>query len=551
MKIDNVVKENCDGHDLRSMIIMATHALELNCELVNALNVFPVPDGDTGTNMLLTMKTTIEKSALILTTRADVMAESIAKSTLFGARGNSGVILSQFFKGFAEGLKGNHTFNGADFAKALSNASTWAYKAVGKPVEGTILTVIREASIAAIKASESGYKLNKVCEFARDASKLTLSKTPTLLPVLSQAGVVDAGGQGLCFILDGFLAFLNDMSVDLKATKPEKAMISAQSNVGIVNDEFLVATEDDIYGYCINFAISGETLNADTIKACLINMADSVVVIGDQSMVKVHAHNEDPGALLTFGISLGTISQIKIDNMDEQHQVYLQSQSNTVVDELPIAVLAIGVGDGIKELFLGSGASKFLLSGDLMNPSTKEILLAIDEIHSNNIIVLPNNTNIVLAVKQASELSDKLVRIVDTNSIPQGLAATLAFNIEDNLTKNLAQMRNACNSIWSGQITRASRSAKMGKISIQAGQIIGLLEKKLLAVGDDPDKVLLELLRMCDLSEAELITIILGQESDDEKNNELKKSINEMDPDIQVELIAGGQPRYYYLISIE
>ena len=547
-----VIKEHCDGHDLRMMLASATRLLERNYQAVNALNVFPVPDGDTGINMLLTMKDTLKKIEESPSGSASETANAMAKGALLGARGNSGVILSQFLRGLAEGLQGRERFNGQDLALALQEATKWAYKSVGQPVEGTILTVIREAAEAASQSCEGEGTLVEVCEAARDACKRAVANSPTLLAVLREAGVVDAGGQGLCFIVEGFLSYLKGEDIDSLHLNVEEPLGVDAPFSSTVSREFLEMTEDEIYGYCTQFAILGEGLDPDSFREKVSSMARSTVVIGDEKMIKIHAHTEDPGMLLTFGVSHGTLAQIKIDNMDEQHQGYMaERREETRVEQLSIALVAMASGKGLEELFAGNGASAVVRGGDTMNPSTQEMLLAIEGVPSQNVIVLPNNRNVVLSAKQAAELSGKSVKVVPTESIPQGIGALLAFNVEDGLEQNVARMEKTRESIRTGEVTTAIRSATMDGRPVREGQVIGLLDRKLVTLGDFPQQVLIELLANANLSGGDLVTVFWGDGMDEDGGQEVLSSIARKFPDVEAEVVYGGQPYYHYIVSLE
>ena len=544
-----IEKEHCNGHDLRRMLAASALMLEGNVEVLNALNVFPVPDGDTGTNMLLTMKAVTEEANRSPSTSAGEMAAAVAKGALLGARGNSGVILSQFFRGLSEGLKGKEQFNGLELAQALQEATKWAYKAVSEPVEGTMLTVIREATQAATERGATGGNLLEVCLAARDACKATVARTPTLLAVLREAGVVDAGGQGLCFIVEGFLSYLQgEDTADLKLEVEQP--VGVEAGTGIVDQDFLTATEEEIYGYCTQFLIQGENLDPDAIRGKMASMAGSTVVIGDETMVKVHVHADDPGVLLSLALPYGSLAQIKIDNMDEQHQQYLAARRQEV-KELPIAVVSVASGPGLENLFSGNGAAAIVPGGDTMNPSTQEILQAAEAVPSRSVIILPNNRNILAAAQQACELSKKSLRVVPTQSIPQGVSAILAFNPEVDLDENLHRMEKARTAVRTGEITTAVRAAKMGGVSVQKGQIIGLLERELVAAGDDPQKVLMELLRKASVSQGDLVTLYWGSSLVQHSGEQAAAEVAATFSGVEVEAVNGGQPYYHYLVSIE
>ncbi|MFH1560296.1 MAG: DAK2 domain-containing protein [Chloroflexota bacterium] len=533
-----------NAEELRRIIFQGSRALEAKVEAINALNVFPVPDGDTGTNMLLTMKAVEEEVAKATDIPSSQLVATMARGALLGARGNSGVILAQFFQGLAKGLVGKDEFDCQALALALAEASTAAYKAVGNPVEGTMLTVIREISEATQSTSQTDVlELWEImCQVARES----VARTPTLLPVLREAGVVDAGGQGLSVLLEGALRGLRGEELEgIELTAPE--LDTGQHGV---SEAFIEATEEELYGYCTQFLLEGEGLDADAMREQMQSMASSTMVIGEDTMVKVHVHTPDPGPVLSYAVARGTLSQVSIVNMDEQHQEFAAARRREQKVK-PVGVLAVASGQGLMDVFLDSGASAVLSGGDTMNPSTKEILDAADGIAAERIIVLPNNPNIVPVAGQASSLSSRPIEVVPSKSIPQGIAALLAFNPQQEFEANVAAMTQSISQVVSGAICTAQRAAELGGVKVAEGQVMGLLERQMVVAGDDRTAVLLELVAKCEPVDGSLITLYWGADTGEEEADEAAVMVHSRFPGVEVEVVFGGQPHYNYFVSVE
>ena len=594
-----------DGDDLRKAFEVATHCLERQRDGINALNVFPVPDGDTGTNMLLTMRSVNEESFQAPGSSAGAVMDAMAHGALLGARGNSGVILSQFFYGLAQGLRGKDQFNGDDLAQALMLASRAAYSSVSKPVDGTMLTVIRELSLAASRYVESrgGFSDARcVWRAALEAAKEALAKTPLQLSVLREAGVVDAGGQGIVTLLEGACCYLAGDNVDdltLELCVPyspgessgDVSMIVASGQLeGLpaVQEEYLAAIEDELYGYCTQLLIEGQGLDVDRIRKELSAMAESTVVVGDDSLVKVHAHVHDPGPVISYAVSLGMIGQVSIDNIDQQHREFAaihRGQPQTLdapsddVSAMPkrvaTAVVAVVWGEGFVRLFQGLGCETVVTGGQTMNPSTQELLNAARDTGAMEVILLPNNPKIVPAARQAASIADGCVgqpsegvegsaqglklHVVPSCTIPQGVAALLAFNPEAPLDGNLKSMEGALTMVSTIEVTRAVRPATLGGLAVEEGQYIGLVEGKLVAAADSALSALEQALSKAMTIEGshlkssrhELLTLYSGGEVQEAQATAAAEQLKESVPGVEVEVVYGGQPYYHYIASLE
>jgi DAK2 domain fusion protein YloV len=549
-------RQRIGGDDLHEMIAAATRLFEHNVETIDALNVYPVPDGDTGTNMVLTLRDAMKGLEAVRGAGLGVVAGKLAEAAELGARGNSGLILSQFFKGMALELGGTSDCGVAEFAMSLQRAREQAYRAVGRPVEGTMLTVISRVAQAAQRCAEAGSTVpqmfDAICEAAREAVALT----PTLLPVLREAGVVDAGGQGLSVILEGARRYVaGEESGDMEVPVP--APIGVAEHAGTVTSRFLEAADQEAYGYCTQFVVQGQDLDADAIREQMATVAQSTVVVGGGDAVNIHVHAFDPGPVVSFGASLGTLSQVKIQSMDEQRRQYSAARRQEVApapdgaEAAQVAVVAVAWGDGLERVFTELGAAGIVRAGDTMNPSVQEILSTVEGAPSNAVIVLPNNRNIVQTARQAVELSRKRVKVVPTTTIPQGVAAMLALNPERDLDANAADMEGAMASIRTGGVCTAVRAAEVDGVSVERGQIIGLLEREVAAAGDSPNEVLLSLLRAADVAEGDLVTLYWGSELTEGDADEAGRAVKAAFPGAEVEVVRGGQPHYHYILSIE
>ena len=536
------------GKDLRDMFAAGSGWLEKSVAEINAINVFPVPDGDTGTNMLLTLRSVIEEADRAADMKVATMAKAMSHGALLGARGNSGVILSQIFRGFAKGFDGKDNFNGADWAKAFTQAAKTAREGLSNPVEGTILTVVGDAAkIAQQCAEKKPDDLVGIMEAAVKEASESVARTPYLLPVLLEAGVVDAGGQGLYVLLDGALRFLKGELDDLQFRKPQ--MVSA--NITPSKSINISASEEEVaYGYCTNFLMEGKNLDPEKIKHKLEGKGLSLVVAGDEMAVRVHIHSYDPGGILAYATTLGTLHQIQIQNMDDQHMGFKEMQRQKALTP-DVAVVAVAFGEGMIKVFESLGAV-IVRGGQTMNPSVKEILAAVEAMDAKKIILLPNNKNIILTASQIKELTQKEVEVIPTRTLPQGITALLTFNYESSLQENIEAMTEASKAVKSVEITSAARSTQIKGMKIKQGQAIAIIDDtELVAAGDNVPEVLLSGLDKAGLESAELVTIYYGADIKQEKAEEVMRQLKEKLPGKQIELVSGGQPHYFYIVSIE
>ena len=552
-------KQLLDGADLRDMFAASVRLFEGHVDEVNALNVFPVPDGDTGTNMLLTLREVVKATDSADVTCAGEMASVMARGSLMGARGNSGVILSQFFKGLAQGLEGISEFGASHLAMALQRASEQARTAVGEPVEGTMLTVMRDVAAAGADSAGSGDRVASLFDAVCEAARATVARTPTMLSVLREAGVVDAGGYGFYLMLEGarrYLAGAETGSDRVEVPEPIGVLAGPRGATGEVSATFLAAADRLAYGYCTQFLVEGRGLNPDAVRNAIVSMAESVVVVGDESLVKVHAHAADPAPITGYGESLGTVSQVSVVSMDEQHREYSRIRREVAgtegrrADSVGVAVVAVVLGHGLEGVFRELGAS-VLRAGDTMNPSVQEIVDAIEYAPSNEVLVLPNNKNVAPAAVQAAGLTEKTVRVVPSTSLPQGVAALLAFNPEDEMEASASSMEQALATVRTGEVTRAVRPTVLNGVPVDEGQLIGLVERQLVVAGDDPCEVLLAVLSRAEVSEGDLVTLYWGDSVDIEDAREAGQSVADAFPAAELELVRGDQPHYDYIVSIE
>ena len=536
-----------NGQDLREMFAAATTWLEKSAPDIDAMNVYPVPDGDTGTNMLLTMRSVIEEAYRAPDHSASAVAEAMAKGALMGARGNSGVILSQFWRGLAQGLKDKESFTSRDLAEALRQATTVAYKGLSHPVEGTILTVIKDVARAAQDqvANDNNDIASVVAAMVKEANE-SVANTPNLLNVLREAGVVDAGGQGLYTILEGALHYLRGEVEQIQFRKPQMIV----SDIHAAKMPEMIAAEEVPYGYCTEFMLKGEQLDPDKLRKKLDKKGESLIVVGDESAVRIHIHTLEPGNVIKYATSLGTMHQVSIRNMDEQHRDYLEMQKERM-PEVDIAIVAVASGEGLAEVFSSLGTAAVVPGGQTMNPSTKDLLEVVESVPSDKVIILPNNKNIVATANQVQSLTKKTVKVIPTETIPQGVAAILAFDYESDLKTNTGLMSRAKSTVKSVEITRAVRSTKIGEFDIKKKQAIGLLEGELVAVGDKPNKVLQDVLAKLKLDVAEVITIYHGADTEPAEAEQVSSAILQKHPHLQIEVVNGGQPYYNYIVSIE
>ena len=542
-----------DAQDFRQLILAGAGCLEANADAINALNVFPVPDGDTGINMLLTLRAaTSAEVPDAASATVGSMSSAIARGALLGARGNSGVIFSQFMKGLAGGLADCERADGAAFATALQAAADAGYQAVGNPVEGTMLSVMRAAA-EAVHPPDGTADGRDVLRAAYEAAERALAYTPEQLPVLKQAGVVDAGGQGVVAFLAGMVNFVSEEPIVLRITAPEGGLESAAANV---SHEFLEHTEEEMYGYCTQFVVQGEGLDPDVVRERVMAMAASTVVVGDDRIVRVHAHAEDPGPLLSIGAALGALDQINIQNMDLQHQEFMSlhgygEDTPEQTEATELAVIPVAPGDGIARVFRSLGAASTVSGGQTMNPSAADIIAAVQKTNAAFTIVLPNNKNIVLAAEQAAELSDTPIAVVPSRNVAQGMAAMLAFNPDLTGEENADAMRGALGSVRSGEVTTAVRSTTIDGVDVEEGQAIAILDGGLAAAAASPNDALAAMLDAAELEDGALVTLFYGAGLAEETAEEAAAAIGARAGGIEVEVHEGGQPHYHYLVSIE
>ncbi|MDY6787458.1 MAG: DAK2 domain-containing protein [candidate division WOR-3 bacterium] len=535
------------GQDLREMSVTATAWLKKSASDINALNVFPVPDGDCGTNMLLTMNAMIEEAYRAPDRSASAVASAAAFGALMGARGNSGVILSQVWQGFSKTLEEKESFAPKDFAQALLNGANLANKALANPVEGTIITVVREAARAAMETAEIEDNLVSILESSVAAAQDAVANTPNLLPVLKQAGVVDAGGQGLYVLLDGMLMYLRGEKEDMEYRHPQ---VIAPDIEGAANLPRLSAIPEDPYGYCTSFVIKGKNLDVEKLQKELENKGKSLIIAGDEQFIKLHIHTFDPGEVLRLGTTLGTIHEIEINNMDDQYQQFLK-ETPAESPQPEIATVVVASGKGLMNVFRSLGAISIIPGGQTMNPSVEEILKAVESVSQSQVIILPNNKNIIPAAEQAAQFSKKKLAVIPTRTIPQGIAAILSFNYEVGFEENVAMMEESFPAVKTLEITQAIRSTQIGDMKIKEGQMIGFVNDEVISVGDDADQLLLKMLSGEEMSSKEILTLYYGSDVKEAESNELSRQIRQHYPHLQIEVVNGEQPYYHYIVSVE
>ncbi len=549
-----VTVDALSGHQLRDMFAAATGWLERHADSVNAINVFPVPDGDTGTNMYLTMRSTMEEAARCREEGVGAMLAAMSRGALMGARGNSGVILSQIVRGMARAADGAETVGPPELVVGLEEGSAGAYKAVTKPVEGTMLTVMREAAQAAREGlSGRRHDIVSVLEVTAEAARESLARTPTLLPVLAEAGVVDAGGQGLWVLLDGMVRHL-------KSEPLEMALPAGEETVGqewLAVTERLHEQEESLYGYCTEFLIAGAQLEPDAIQERILELGDSVLVVGDERMVRVHVHTDDPGAALSRGTKAGSLLQVKVDNIRQQADRFLElheARQTVPVPPAPpqaISTVAVAAGDGLATVFRSVGCTQVVSGGPTMNPSTGDVLAAVEACPSAEVIVLPNDKNIIMAAEQAKELTQKRLEVVPTRSVPQGIAALLALNPDADLASNLEAMEAARQGVRTVEVCRAVRSTSIGGVKVGQGQIIAVVDDELELAADTAEEAVKAALVGLPMDAASLVTLYYGADTSRPEAEALAEELRQLYPRHEVEVVLGGQPHYNYIVSLE
>lgn len=550
--------EAITGSTLRNMLLYAGAVLNQERDRVNSLNVFPVPDGDTGTNMSLTLNAALKEVEKVDSDEINRITAALARGSLMGARGNSGVILSQFFRGFAEGLtEVTDSMTGADLARALEKASQTTYRAVMKPVEGTMLTVGREAAAAAAAAAEENGAVVHVLEAAIKAAAQAVAESPQFLPVLKEAGVVDAGGQGLLCIFEGFLKGIDGKTAEY-VSEPAQVAPEPSRKEGITRIEGVLVNK-----YCTEFLVLGEGLDADYIRTNLQPKGESMLVVGDEKVVKVHIHTDHPGQVLEFCGALGNLSDIKIDNMQLQNEKYTEAHNHDFfgnVVEFPnrpsgekkgVGVVAVAPGRGLAEIFMSLGVDYVVMGGQTMNPSTEDLLNAVESVNADAVIILPNNKNVIFSANQVRELSSKQVGVVSTRSVPQGITAMMYFEPDEPLEYNLEVMDQHKREVKTGEITYAVRATVAGDLHIDEKDIIGLTDGKIAVVGQSVADVAHRLIETMVDEDSSVISLYYGENQAAEEAEALYQELSEKYPHCEVEVHNGGQPLYYYIISVE
>lgn len=546
----------------QEMVQSASTRLNKQAEYVNSLNVFPVPDGDTGTNMGMTIENGAKEVADKSASTVGEVAGIFAKGLLMGARGNSGVITSQLFRGFSQSVKEKEELTGQDLALAFQSGVEVAYKAVMKPVEGTILTVSRGAAIGAKKKAEETSDTVEVMKAALDSAKVALAKTPDMLPVLKEVGVVDSGGQGLVFIYEGFLAALTGeyiASEEFQATPATMTeMINAEHHKSVASH---VATEDIKYGYCTEIMVAlkkGPTyvkeFDYDEFRNYLNELGDSLLVVNDDEIVKVHVHTEDPGLVMQEGLKYGSLVKVKVDNMRNQHEAQVEKEereNSQPTEEKEYAIIAVVAGEGLSDIFKAQGVDYIISGGQTMNPSTEDFIKAVEHVNARHIIILPNNKNIFMAAQSAAEVIEQPAAVIETRTIPQGLTSLLAFDPSKSIEENHDRMTAALADVVSGSVTTAVRDTTIDGLEIHENDNLGMVDGKIVVSNPDMLTTLNETFsKMLDM-DSEIVTIYIGEDGSEDLANELAQDITEKFEDVEVEIHNGGQPVYPYLFSVE
>lgn len=536
-----------DGKKFRDMFVSGANNLQNNKDLVDKLNVFPVPDGDTGTNMSLTISYAIKELSKVQNDDITDIGKALSKGSLMGARGNSGVILSQIIRGIAKSIEGKDSLNVVDLAEALKNGSDTAYKAVIKPIEGTILTVVRESGEYAVKIANQDMDMIEFLELVVKKANESLDKTPELLKALKEAGVVDSGGKGLVLMYEGMLSSLQGNDI-------ESIEGGVSSNVE-VNVEQNISTEDIKFQYCTEFILESDKVDDLVVRERFMKYGDSLAVVGDEGVIKVHVHTNDPGLAIQEALSYGQLLTIKIENMKLQHENKVIKESaqtkDVPVEEKEYGFIATSMGEGLAQIFKDFGVDHIIEGGQTMNPSTEDFMKAIESLHAKNIIILPNNSNIIMAANQAKELSDKNIIVIPTKNVAQAFATLVTFDGDADVAENETNMMEVLSTVKSGQVTYAVRDTVINDVEVKEGNIIGIAEGKLLSAGDKVNEITTDLIEKLVDEDSAIITLFYGEDTSEEEAEELRESLEEKFEDIDVELHYGGQPLYYYLISVE
>lgn len=543
-----------NGKLFADMIIQGAQNLSNNADLVDSLNVYPVPDGDTGTNMNLTMTSGREEVENNLSKNIGELGKTFSKGLLMGARGNSGVILSQLFRGFCKNIESESEINSKLLAESFQAGVETAYKAVMKPVEGTILTVAKDAAQAAIEKANNTEDCIELMEYIIVKANESLENTPNLLAVLKEVGVVDSGGKGLLCVYEGFLKALKGEKVEAKVAKIDKDEF--------VHDEHdfhgVINTEDIIYGYCtemmVRFGKNKKAFDEQEFRQDMSQFGDSLLVINDEEIVKVHVHTEYPGKVFNYGQQYGELIKLKVENMREQHSEVIRKEQHTAkpkMETVETAIITISMGEGISEIFKSMGATHIISGGQTMNPSTEDIVKVIEQSKCKRAIILPNNKNILMASEQAASIVDAEAVVIPTKSIPQGISALFQYDVDATLEENKAQMADSVNNVKSGSLTYAVRDTKIDGVEIKKDAFMGLIEDKIVSSQSDQLTTVTELLNEMLAEDSEILTVIIGQDAEQAVTDNMINWIEEQYPDVEVEVHEGGQPIYQYFFSVE
>ncbi|EWB18780.1 DAK2 domain-containing protein [Staphylococcus aureus F43221] len=543
-----------NGKLFADMIIQGAQNLSNNADLVDSLNVYPVPDGDTGTNMNLTMTSGREEVENNLSKNIGELGKTFSKGLLMGARGNSGVILSQLFRGFCKNIESESEINSKLLAESFQAGVETAYKAVMKPVEGTILTVAKDAAQAAIEKANNTEDCIELMEYIIVKANESLENTPNLLAVLKEVGVVDSGGKGLLCVYEGFLKALKGEKVEAKVAKIDKDEF--------VHDEHdfhgVINTEDIIYGYCtemmVRFGKNKKAFDEQEFRQDMSQFGDSLLVINDEEIVKVHVHTEYPGKVFNYGQQYGELIKLKVENMREQHREVIRKEQHTAkpkMETVETAIITISMGEGISEIFKSMGATHIISGGQTMNPSAEDIVKVIEQSKCKRAIILPNNKNILMASEQAASIVDAEAVVIPTKSIPQGISALFQYDVDATLEENKAQMADSVNNVKSGSLTYAVRDTKIDGVEIKKDAFMGLIEDKIVSSQSDQLTTVTELLNEMLAEDSEILTVIIGQDAEQAVTDNMINWIEEQYPDVEVEVHEGGQPIYQYFFSVE
>lgn len=543
-----------NGKLFADMIIQGAQNLSNNADLVDSLNVYPVPDGDTGTNMNLTMTSGREEVENNLSKNIGELGKTFSKGLLMGARGNSGVILSQLFRGFCKNIESESEINSKLLAESFQAGVETAYKAVMKPVEGTILTVAKDAAQAAIEKANNTEDCIELMEYIIVKANESLENTPNLLAVLKEVGVVDSGGKGLLCVYEGFLKALKGEKVEAKVAKIDKDEF--------VHDEHdfhgVINTEDIIYGYCtemmVRFGKNKKAFDEQEFRQDMSQFGDSLLVINDEEIVKVHVHTEYPGKVFNYGQQYGELIKLKVENMREQHREVIRKEQHTAkpkMETVETSIITISMGEGISEIFKSMGATHIISGGQTMNPSTEDIVKVIEQSKCKRAIILPNNKNILMASEQAASIVDAEAVVIPTKSIPQGISALFQCDVDATLEENKAQMADSVNNVKSGSLTYAVRDTKIDGVEIKKDAFMGLIEDKIVSSQSDQLTTVTELLNEMLAEDSEILTVIIGQDAEQAVTDNMINWIEEQYPDVEVEVHEGGQPIYQYFFSVE